>query len=72
MGGIRDHPAHAMELDNVNEVELVANITGQPPPIPTNCDDVKAEKSGGCTRDVRRKAAKDPPGRNQGKCCASQ
>ena len=53
-----------MELDN--EFELVANITGQPPPIPTNCDDVKAEKSGGCTRDVRRKAAKDPPGEESG------
>ena len=40
--------------------ELVANLTGQPPPIPMICDDDTAEKTtGGSTRDVRRKSAKD-------------
>ena len=49
-------------------VELVANLTGQPPPIPMICDDGKAENTGGCTRPghVRRKAAKDHPAEESG------
>jgi len=40
------------------EVEYVANLTGQPPPIHKSCDDDgKAKNAGGCTRDsIRRKA----------------
>ena len=41
------------------ECELVANLTGQPPPIPMICDDITAEKTGVYNRDVRRNAAKD-------------
>ena len=50
------------------ECELVANLTGQPPPIPMICDDGKpeAENTGGCTRDVLRKAAKDQPAEESG------
>ncbi len=50
--------------------ELVANITGQPPPIPKSCDDDgKAKNTGGHTRDFRRKAqaAKDHPAEEPGK-----
>ena len=51
------------------ECELVANLTGQPPPIPKSCDDDgKAKNTGGHTRDVRRKAraAKDHPAEESG------
>ena len=51
------------------EYELVANLTGQPPPIPKSCDDDgKAKNTGGCTRDVRKKAraAKDHPAEESG------
>ena len=55
-------------MENKKECELVANLTGQPPPIPMICDDGKAENNGGCTRDVRRnlKAAKDHPAEESG------
>ena len=52
------------------EYELVANLTGQPPPIPKSCDDDgKAKNAGGCTRDsIRRKAraANDHPAEEVG------
>ena len=52
------------------EYELVANLTGQPPPIHKSCDDDgKAKNAGGCTRDsIRRKAraANDHPAEEVG------
>ena len=56
-------------MQQQEEYELVANLTGQPPPIPKSCDDDgKAENTGGYTRDVRRKAraAKDHPAEESG------
>ena len=54
-------------MQQQEEYELVANITGQPPPIPKSCDDDgKAKNTGGHPRRTKAQAAKDHPAEDSG------